>query len=201
MSAPEKTKTRTTGQGRIVVISGPSGSGKTTVCDRLLAEPGFVLSVSATTRKPRPGERDGVTYHFMDRDEFVARAGRGEFAEHAEYNGHLYGTPREPLERAVAQDKTVLVEIDVQGAAQMRRQYPDAIYIFLDAPNDEAAARLELRNTETVGERQRRVDAARRERAQAKRYFDFRVVNDKLDEAVETVKKIIVGEQVAGTHL
>ncbi len=180
-------------RGQVVVISGPSGSGKTTVCERLRSDPNIVLSVSATTRRPRPGERDGVDYHFVSRGEFLERVRRSEFVEHAEYNGQLYGTPREPLERALREGKTVLVEIDVQGAAQMRRAYPDGLFIFLDAPAPAAAAqRLERRNTESDEERRRRVAAADRERAAAASGgFDHRVVNDVLDDAVEEIRRLI----------
>ncbi len=180
-------------RGQVVVISGPSGSGKTTVCERLRSDPSVVLSVSATTRSPRPDERDGVDYHFIRREEFLERVRRGAFVEHAEYNGRLYGTPREPLERALRDGRTVLVEIDVQGAAQMRRVYPDGLFIFLDAPAPAAAAeRLERRNTESGEERRRRIAAAERERAAAASgCFDHRVVNDVLDDAVEEIRGLI----------
>ncbi len=181
-------------RGRIVVISGPSGSGKTTVCGRLLADSGITRSVSATTRKPRPGERDGVNYFFVSRDEFMARAGRGWFAEYAEYGGHLYGTPRGPLETALAEGRTVLVEIDVQGAEQLRKRYPGGLFIFLDAPTRaEALKRLEGRNTETPEERLRRTEAAGRERAAAAGgVFDHIVINDDMEEAVATIRKLIL---------
>ncbi|MFO7897529.1 MAG: guanylate kinase, partial [Planctomycetota bacterium] len=143
---------------RIVVISGPSGSGKTTVCRRLLADPNVVMSVSATTRPPRPGERDGVDYYFLSRAEFQRWADEGRFVEHAEYNGELYGTPRAQLEEKLAEGRTVLLEIDVQGAKQLRDTFPDATYIFLDAPDrDEAMQRLARRNTETPEQVRRRL--------------------------------------------
>jgi len=180
--------------GRMVVISGPSGTGKTTVCRRLLADPNVTMSVSATTRSPRPDEKDGADYHFLDRDEFLARVNRGEFAEHAEYGGHLYGTPRGPLEEALANGNTVLLDIDVQGARQLRKLYPQALYIFLDAPDRAAAqARLERRNTETPEERRRRVNAAERERAAGRDLFDHHVINDDLDETVEQIKNLMSG--------
>lgn len=187
--------------GKVVVISGPSGSGKTTVCNRLLSDPNLRLSVSATTRAPRRGEKDGVDYLFVSREEFLARAKRGEFAENAEYNGNLYGTPREPLERALAEGRTVLVEIDVQGAAQLRKTYPGGIYIFLDAPGgDVVKKRLEQRNTESADERSRRLEAAERERSTTLGLFDYKVVNDDLEEAVEKVRNIIRGGEAAGTN-
>ena len=189
-------------RGQIVVISGPSGSGKTTVCRRLFHAPDMAVSVSATTRPQRPGEQDGVNYHFVTREAFLAQLARGEFAEHAEYNGHLYGTPREPLEKALAEGKTVLVEIDVQGAAQLRQQYPNELYIFLDAPDRAAAAeRLERRNTETPDERQRRIAVAERERSTAwQKYFDYKVINDDLDEAVAEIRELILGGNPVGAE-
>jgi len=177
--------------GRIIVISGPSGSGKTTVCNRLLEDPNVRLSVSATTRTPRPGERDGVNYHFLTRTEFARRVQQGVFAEHAEYNGNLYGTPRAELDAARTDGQAVLVEIDVQGAAQLRRRYPHAIYIFLDAPADAVAERLERRNTETPDERRHRLDAAQRERAAGQELFDVTVINDDLDQAVQQIRSLI----------
>jgi guanylate kinase len=191
---PEDTAART---GTVVVISGPSGCGKTTVCNRLATEdPRIALSVSATTRPPRPGERDGVEYRFLSESDFRARVARGEFAEYAEYNGRLYGTPRRPLEEKLAEGRTVLVEIDVQGARQLRQVYPKALYIFLDTPNsDVARKRLEHRNTETPEERRRRLETAERERIMAEQVrFDYRVINDDLDETVAKVRNLIAGK-------
>ncbi len=180
--------------GTIVVISGPSGSGKTTICNRLTEDPAITFSVSATTRPPRSGERDGVDYHFMTKQAFRDRGARGEFAEYAEYNGHLYGTPREPLEKALARGRIVLVEIDVQGAAQLRQVYPHGLYIFLDTPSgDVARIRLEHRNTETPEERQRRLETAERERNQHMTHFDYRVINDDLEETVDRIRNLIAG--------
>jgi guanylate kinase len=192
MSEHATTASNATQTGRMVVISGPSGSGKTTVCGRLLKDPDVVMSVSTTTRPPRPREEGGVNYHFVSRDEFAELVERGEFAEHAEYNGNLYGTPKAALESILAGGKTALVEIDVQGAAQLGEVYPDALYIFLDAPDRDAArARLERRNTETAEERAKRIEAAEQERASADKYFDHHVINDDLDETVECIRKLI----------
>jgi guanylate kinase len=178
--------------GRIVVISGPSGSGKTTVCRRLLELPDVTMSVSATTRPPRPGEIDGEDYWFLSRDEFQERVARAEFVEHAEYNGNLYGTPRRPLEQATAEGRVVLVEIDVQGARQMRRHCPEALFIFLDAPDGAAAERLQKRATESAADLQGRVAIGERER-QAAELFDHRVVNDDLGETVARIHELIRG--------
>ncbi len=188
--------------GKLIIISGPSGSGKTTVCRRLLEDPGIVLSVSATTRPPRPGEKEGESYHFLGRDEFLERAERGLFAEHAEYNGNLYGTPRDLLERELAAGRAVLLEIDIQGVAQLRRVYPEGTYIFLDAPGrDVAVERLERRSTESAEERRRRTETADREREEAQEAgFDYTVINDDLDATVEEIRKLIAaGKPAAAT--
>ncbi len=178
-------------QSRLVVISGPSGSGKTTVCNRLIEGPNIVMSVSATTRPPRPGEKDGVNYYFLSPDEFRGWIEQGLFLEHAEYNGDLYGTPRSQLEEKLAAGATVLLEIDVQGARQLRENCPDALYIFLDAPNrDEGVRRLTRRNTETPEQVRRRLEAARRELEQTD-LFDHKVVNDDLDETVGRIRELI----------
>lgn len=189
-----------TDTGKLVVISGPSGSGKTTVCNRLLSDPSIMLSVSATTRAPRPREKDGENYYFVSREEFLERVERGVFAEHAEYNGNLYGTPRDWLEEQLAAGRTVLLEIDLQGSTQLWEKFPNGIYIFLDAPGRETAVkRLEGRNTETPEERRRRAETADRERELAKTaHFDYKVINDDLDETVEEIRNLIAGGKPAG---
>jgi guanylate kinase len=187
--------------GKLIVISGPSGSGKTTVCRELLTDPAIQLSVSATTRKPRPGEQDGENYFFVSREEFCGRVERGLFAEHAEYNGNLYGTPRDWLESELAAGHIVLLEIDLQGSKQLWEQFPKGTYIFLDAPRrEDAAERLARRNTESAEERQRRTETADRERELAKTaHFDYTVINDDLGRAVEEIRNLIAGRRPAGT--
>jgi guanylate kinase len=179
--------------GMIVVVSGPSGSGKTTICKRLCAGPhGPMLSVSATTRPPRAGETEGVDYFFLSRDDFQRRASKGDFIEYAEYNGNLYGTPRSPLEKALAMGQVMLVEIDVQGAAQMRQVFPRGLYIFLDAPDHSVVEqRLERRNTESAEERRRRLDAAEHERGQSSGHFDCRIINDDLEATTRQIQGMI----------
>ncbi len=189
---------RSIDQSRLVVISGPSGSGKTTVCNRLIEDPDIVMSVSATTRFPRPGEKDGVNYYFLSPDEFQRWIAQGRFLEHAEYNGDLYGTPRGQLEEKLDAGATVLLEIDVQGARQLRENCPNALYIFLDAPNrDEGVRRLTGRNTETPEQVRRRLEAARRELEQTD-LFDHKVVNDDLDETVGRIRDLIREAERAG---
>lgn len=144
-------------KGRIIIIAGPSGVGKGTVISRLLGLDGrYVLSVSATTRAPRPGERDGVNYYFMTRDEFAHKISAGEMLEYAEYVGNLYGTPRDMVREKTAQGYDVILEIEVDGARQVLKKTPDAIAIFLLPPSaEELAQRLCGRGTEAEHVRKR----------------------------------------------
>src|SRR5580765_2550254 len=142
----------------MVVISGPSGSGKSTICRRLLEDPRVVFSVSATTRKQREGEVDGRDYHFLARDEFKKRVERGEFIEHAEVYGNMYGTLRAPMQQAMKQGKLSLLEIDVQGALQLKALGEPGIYIFIAPPDYEELRRLLVkRNTDTPEMLERRL--------------------------------------------
>jgi len=178
--------------GTVLVISGPSGVGKSTLCKRLLAlEPAVRFSVSCTTRPPRPGEQEDVDYHFVSRDEFDNRVQQGAFLEFAEVHGNLYGTPRKPVEEAIAAGKTAMLVIDVQGAMQVKARFPGAFLIFLDAPDEATlAARLAGRNTEGQAEIERRQAAAPQER-QHKEHYDAHVINDNLDRTVAELSAII----------
>lgn len=190
----EKASQGSTRRGKLVVISGPSGAGKSTVCSRLIKEPRVELSVSATTRASRPGEVDGRDYYFLSRDEFERRVQQGEFLEHAEVFGNLYGTPRRAVEEAIDQGKVVLLEIDVQGALQVMEKFPQGIFIFLEPPDvEELTRRLGNRRTETDEQMRRRLETAPREMAYRDRYT-HRVVNDDLDRAVEEIRRIIFDE-------
>lgn len=185
------------GIGRgLVVVSGPSGSGKSTICRALAEAPAVVLSVSATTRPPRPGEVDGRDYRFLTREAFLRGVEAGEFVEYAEVFGQFYGTPRAPLEAAVAAGRVVLLDIDVQGAMQVRRAFPEALLIFVVPPSREVlAARLEGRGTDAPEAVRHRLDAAEREMKQ-KDLYDHVVVNDVLEEAVAEIRDLI--ERVTG---
>ena len=177
--------------GRMVVISGPSGSGKSTICSRLLPDPRVVFSVSATTRKPREGEVDGRNYHFLTREEFKRRVERGEFVEHAEVYGNMYGTLRAPMETALAEGKVYLLEIDVQGANQLRALGVPGTYVFIAPPDfEELRRRLKARGTESPEMLERRLHKAEDEWRERGKY-DHIVVNDDVDRAVAEVRRLI----------
>lgn len=175
-----------------MVLAGPSGTGKGTVVRRLLErDPAIVLSISATTRPPRPNERQGIDYRFVSDAEFDAMIERDELLEWAEVVGHRYGTPEAPIEAALSAGSDVLLEIDVQGAGWVRRRSPEALLIFLAPPSlEELERRLRSRGTETEDRLRARLDRAREELAQSSR-FDRVVVNDDLERAVDEVAGIL----------
>lgn len=182
-------------RGMLVILSGPSGSGKTTICERLLAEGEYERSVSVTTRAPRKDESNGTDYWFTDRADFLRKAEDGYFAEYAEYCGQMYGTPREPIENAIDEGRVVFLVIEVDGAAQIREQFPDALSLFVVAPTpEEAEARLRTRRRESPDEIARRQERARYEMAQKDR-FDHVIVNDDLDAATRQVREIVERER------
>ena len=181
------------GKGPLIILSGPSGTGKTTVSARLLAVSGLPLrqSISATTRPPRVGERDGVDYFFVDPAEFSRKVAAGDFLEWAQVFGNSYGTPREPIERLRQNGMGVLLVIDVQGAAQVRKSCPDHVSIFLMTPSLEVLEqRLRTRHTEDEAAIQRRLVTARQELQRASEYT-YQVVNDDLETAVTQLRAII----------
>ncbi len=176
----------------VVVVSAPSGAGKTTVLARVRAElPAIRFSVSHTTRPPRRGERDGLDYHFVDRETFLRLRGENRLLESAEVHGNLYGTGVAELERAQAERKDLLLDIDVQGAEQVRARIEDAVTVFILPPSYEALAKR-LRGRAQDGEEtiRRRLAAAAREIGAFERY-DYAVVNEDLDACVEEVKCIV----------
>lgn len=182
-------------RGRLIVISGPSGTGKTSICNALLEHlPRTVWSVSVTTRKERPGEADGHCYEFVTREEFESREAAGEFLESAEYIGERYGTPKKPVEDALAGGRNVVMEIDVQGGMQVAVSMPESVRIFVLPPDMESLrARLEGRKTEATQQVTRRLAKADGEIATARDsgcYQHF-VINDCLETTIEEVNEII----------
>lgn len=178
--------------GRLLVLSGPSGVGKSSVVAELRAQrPELVFSVSATTRPPRPGEQDGVHYHFVDRDRFDAMIAGGQLLEWAEFAGHLYGTPAAPVRDAIAAGHDVLLEIELQGARQVRDNAPDALRVFLAPPSWEVLVdRLKGRRTESEDVIAQRLATAQVELA-AEAEFHHSVVNDSVDHAAEEVLRLL----------
>ena len=177
---------------KVFVITGPSGVGKGTLIRGLLERvPALELSVSATTRPPRPGERDGVDYHFLTPDEFEARVSADDFVEHAEYSGNRYGTLRSDLHGRLRAGAGVVLEIEVQGARQVRAAMPEAVAVFIAPPSREALrARLVGRGTDSSEQVDARLRTAERE-LEAQPEFAHVVVNDRLEQATEDLIRII----------
>lgn len=187
-------------RGKLLVISGPSGAGKTSICEAILKRlPNARWSVSATTRARRANEIDGRNYRFISREEFQHMAEAGEFLETTEYLGEFYGTPRRPVEEAVARGEVVVLEIDVKGGAQVARAMPDSIRVFVLPPTMETLrARLEGRKTESEELQARRIAKADGEIAFARNegYYQYFITNDILEDSVQQVLKIVGKETV-----
>jgi guanylate kinase len=181
-----------------VVLSAPSGGGKTTIARELLrrrADVGY--SVSCTTRRPRPGEVDGRDYYFISREDFLDRQERGAFAECAEVHGNLYGTLQSEITRVLSGGQHVVMDIDVQGAVQLRNAFPRAVTVFVLPPSGEVLLdRLRKRRTESAGELASRLHSALRE-LQAVDTYEYVVVNDALEESVARVSAVIDAEVVS----
>jgi guanylate kinase len=176
---------------RPVVLTAPSGTGKTTIAHRLVEGTGeFVFSVSATTRLPRKGERNGMDYEFLGRPEFESLIERDEFAEWAEVHGNLYGTPQRNFEDAAQGGEHLVLDVDVQGACQIRKRVPEALLVFVIPPSAEVlVSRLTKRGTEEDREVARRLRGARKELSRVGE-FDHVTVNDDLERAVEEVRSV-----------
>jgi guanylate kinase len=185
-------------RGQLVVISGPSGAGKTSVCRALKQRPDVEFSVSATTRSMRAGERDGVDYHFLSRDDFQRRLAENQFLEWATYAGNLYGTPRWPMDQALARGKTFLVEIEVKGTRQLRERGVPGTYVFIAPPSlQELRARLTRRGSNAPDEIEQRVRiaeeeiAAARELAAGAPLYDHVIENVDLDATIRAVERLL----------
>ncbi|OGP22307.1 MAG: guanylate kinase [Deltaproteobacteria bacterium GWA2_57_13] len=183
-------------EGIIYILSAPSGAGKTTLIKKLLAIfPEIRLIVSYTTRSRRAGESSGRDYHFVTEREFASIRSRGGFAEWAQVHGSFYGTPRLPLEQSIRRGRDALLDIDVQGAKKIKKQYPRAVSIFILPPSwRELARRLALRGTDRQASIRRRLDNARREIRQLMRY-DYIVINREVQEALKSLGAIVVAER------
>ncbi len=179
------------GKGKLVIISGPSGSGKTSICNILTKNPKIKQSVSYTTRKPRDGERNGIEYCFIERSEFEKRIEEDEFIEYAEYCGYLYGTPVSTIKEAIDNKEILILAIDVKGALQIMDKMPDAISIFIKAPDDETL-KLRMKNRLTDDDAvidQRFIVAS--DEMEYSRNYDYCVINDRLDDAVKEIEGIL----------
>ena len=176
----------------VIVIVGPSGVGKGTLIRELQDRiPELAYSISATTRKPRPEERDGTDYYFLSEADFQAKVTAGEFVEHAQYSGHWYGTLRSEIDRHLAAGKPVILEIELQGARQIRERLPEALEIFIAPPSLKALqARLVGRGTDTPEQVAKRLQTAEQELA-ARDEFAVQVVNDRLEDAITELTGIV----------
>ena len=182
-------------EGILIVVSGFSGAGKGTIMKELLEKyDNYALSVSATTRKPRPGEEEGKAYFFKSKEEFEKMIAKDELIEYAKYVENYYGTPRMYVEEQLKAGKDVILEIEIQGALKVKEKFPDTLLLFVTPPTAaELKRRLAGRGTETMDVIEYRLGRAKEE-AQGIEHYDYLIINDRLDECVEQVHQIIQGE-------
>jgi guanylate kinase len=187
--------------GRVVIVSGPSGVGKSSICREVVKRLDNVcLSVSVTTRPRAEAEVDGQDYWFVSQQQFRKRIDESSLLEYAEVFGHLYGTPKDKVAEALQAGKTVILEIDVQGARQVKLVYPDAVMVFIFPPTEkELAQRIKNRGREEMGAAEERLEGANTEFAAARQYYEYMVVNDDLEQAVKEVIQIIEQSSVDST--
>ena len=180
--------------GKLFIISGPSGAGKGTICQRLIADTKVELSVSMTTRNPRPGEVEGINYYFTSKEEFQREIAAGGFLEHAQVYGNYYGTPKAKVIEKLSQGIDVVLEIDIQGALNVKEAYPNGIFIFILPPSmHELRKRITGRGSETEEAINLRLSQTLKEISYIDKY-DYCVVNGELEEAVDRVKSIVIAE-------
>lgn len=184
------------GKGLLIVVSAPSGCGKGTILAEILKDDNYYYSVSATTRKPREGEKNGVNYWFMQEDEFKQLADNGGMLEYAVYCGNYYGTPKKNVDDMLNAGKNVILEIEVQGAMNIRKICPDAVFIFINPPSfQELQRRLNKRGTESDEVIEQRVEQAKKEMEFADMY-DYVIVNDELENAISDFRSVVRAQQL-----
>lgn len=188
-------------QPLVLIVSGPSGAGKSSIVQRILELPGTMLSISCTTRRPRETESDGKWYNFVTEQEFQQMVAHGDFLEYAQVFGkNWYGTPKKWLDEARAQKKDLVLEIDVQGALQVKHKVPDAIAIFVLPPSRaDLEKRIRARGQDSEDEIQRRLERARQEMLSYSSY-DFAIINDNLERAAQEAQAIAVGSRCQVAH-
>lgn len=182
--------------GLLIILSGPSGAGKGTICQEVLRQmPDVRYSVSATTRQPRPGELDGVHYFFREREEFQTMIQNDQLLEWAEFCGNYYGTPQFAVEHAINEGYDVILEIEIQGALQVKKRFPQGVFVFVVPPSmDALSERIHKRGTESEDVIKKRLETAAQELGYVTEY-DYVVVNDEVPAAVDKLKSILVAEK------
>ena len=185
-------------KGMIIIVSAPSGAGKTSICDALIkSDKNIVYSVSSTTRTPRKGEKDGREYFFVNDNTFKSMVKKNMFVEWAKVHDHFYGTSKKVLEQTINKGKDILLDIDVQGAVKIKKQYKDALMIFITTPTlQELKKRLIKRNKDSLEVIKRRLENAKKELTYLPKY-DYLILNDKLDKSIEQVKSVICAERLS----